>query len=58
MVDDNCFHEAPGSITVRRNIERGSGTGTMQTGTSTPKQKFTSSKVVPGTTLTGTGTNM
>ena len=26
---------------------RGSGTGTMQTGTGTPKQKFTSSHLVP-----------
>ena len=32
---------------VRRNTEEGSGTGTMQTGTDTPKKKLTSSQVIP-----------
>ena len=39
-VDDSCYLEAPGSVMVRRNIERGSGTGT-------PKQKITSGLLVP-----------
>ena len=46
-VDDSCYLEAPGSVMVRRNIERGSGIGTMQTGTGTPKQKITSGLLVP-----------
>ena len=36
-----------GSITVRRKTERGSGIGTKQTGTSTPKQEINSGQVVP-----------
>ena len=32
---------------VRRKTERGSGTGTMQTGTGTPKQEINSGQVVP-----------
>ena len=40
MVDESCYREGPGSVTVRRNIERGTGTGT-------PKQKITSGIVVP-----------
>ena len=35
------------SAMVLGNNCRGSGTGTRQTGTGTPKQKFTSSQVVP-----------
>ena len=46
-VDDNCYSEASGSITMRRKTERGSGTGTMQTGTGTPKQEINSGQVVP-----------
>ena len=32
---------------MRRKTERGSGTGTMQTGTDTPKQEINSGQVVP-----------
>ena len=39
--------EALGSAMVLGNICRGSGTGTMQTGTDTPKQEITGSQVVP-----------
>ena len=47
MVDDSCYREASGSITVRRKTKRGSGTGTMQTGIGTPKQEINSGQVVP-----------
>ena len=46
-VDDSCYREPSGSITVRRKTKRGSGTGTMQTGTGTPKQEINSGQVVP-----------
>ena len=39
--------EVLGSAMVLGNIFRGSGTGTRQTGTGTPKQKITSGLLVP-----------
>ena len=45
--DGNRYGEVLGSAMMLGNKCRGSGTGTRQTGTSTPKQNFNSGQLVP-----------
>ena len=45
--DDNRCGEVSGSATMLGNKCKGSGTGTAQTGTGTPKLEFNSGQAVP-----------